>query len=352
MKINKILLIGLLLGLLASITVINCDDKPTPPPEPEEHLFYIAPAIGNMVKVFSVEQAAMVDSFVVDSVDETWQMRIHVIGDDSLLAVSTAGKTFLVDLETKGVISTFPRESVVFSRDSRYYFNYNPTGLWSNPDHTLITDETGAIFWASFCNQTETMSYVYTEPVDDENWPGLGLYSITGDSVSNHLKYLGELLVATTFSYPITRLGKVFVSMTYPGYGLVAADFGSDTVRTLKLFNMWASIVSVVGADDKYVFFSDYGLTQIEFAPSEYIFVYDANSEDSVASIRYEGIDMVDYMVISNDSRYLVARPYNEFDNITTICLIDAKNFNVIGVYDCGYLPGVISSKFASRNGW
>jgi len=351
MKINRIPLVGLLLGIVALIAVINCKDKPTPPPEPEEHLFYIAPAIGNMVKVFSVERAAMVDSFMVDSVDETWQMRIHVIGDDSLLAVSTSGKTFLVDLESKEVTSTFPRESVVFSRDSRYYFN---SVLWSFPDHVLVSEEAGDIMWVSFCNRSETMTYVYLKSIDEFPWPTFGFYSITGDSVCNWIRYShGGAPFAAVYSFAVSGLKRAFIGGANPGNFLGVIDFACDTVRPLKFFNADAWIVPVVSPDDKYVFFTDVGVTQFGFSPSEHIFVFETETEDSIAAIPLEGMDMVDYMVISDDGKYMIGRPYDlsEINDTTAICLINLENYEFMGTFTCGFLPGSISAKYAARNG-
>jgi len=334
------------------VCLVSCDDSTGPDGEPDEHLFYIAPKIGNMVKVFSVEQESIVDSFVVDSVDESWDMQIHVIGNDSLLAVSSESKTYIVDLESKQVICTYPYETRVFSRDSRYFFHYNQQELRTFPENGLVTGETGALLGVAFCNQSETVTYVYPDFTMGGMRFSLGIYFLTSDSICNHLRYAFGEPIEATFNFPIASFEKAYVGISWPISGLVATDFASDTVKFLKQFDVGAGIVPLVAPNDEYVFVSDYGVTSFEFVPSEHIFVFDAETEDSIAAIAYQGIDMVYYMIISHDSKYLVARPLNEFEDITSICLIDAENFEVIGAYDCGFLPGSISAKYAARNGW
>jgi hypothetical protein len=334
----------------------DCEDCPVcPEPEAEEHLFYIAPKQGNMVKIFSVEQEAFIDSLVVDSVGVTDYMKIHVIGDDSLLAVSAGTRTYLVDLETKEIIGSFRASAPVFSRNSRYYFYYNSIDeenrryeLYLYPEHTLIFSDPNAHGFANFCNQSEIMTYqYYVTPGDPIE---LGCYNALGGSASHTAMTWHGNRVTFFASQAIGSLGKTFIdAATYSFFGV--CDFGSDTLRSIKSFYSTGTTILVVSPDEKYVFFTDYGQTPFGYVPSGHIYVWDTETEDSVAAIPNQGIDMFNMLVVSSDSRYLLARPYNLLNNYTAFSIIDANDFRVIGTYNCGFLPRSITAKYCSRNG-
>jgi hypothetical protein len=325
----------------------DCEDCPVcPEPEAEEHLFYIAPKQGNMVKIFSVEQEAFIDSLVVDSIPVDATIKIHIIGDDSLLAASVSEKTYIIDLATKGVIGSFEGFLPTFSRNSRFYACFS--SIYKFPEHEpihLSTEVSGT--FATFCNRSESMSYWGTA---DDHYE-LGLYFIHGDSLWHKpITWHGGPPVTFFMSYPVSAHKKTFIeAATYDFLGV--CDFDSDTLRKIKSMDSHVNIVPVVSPDDKYVFFTDFTITAWGYFPSGRIFVWSTDTEDSIAAIAYQGIDMAHWLIISHDSRYLVAPPYNEYDEYTTFCLIDAKTFEVIGVYECGFLPWNVTSKYCARNG-
>ena len=356
MRMIRVFLILAAVLCLLTTCCDECKDCPVcPEPEAEEHLFYIAPKQGNMVKIFSVEREAFIDSLVVDSIASNAAMKIHVIGDDSLLAASGGARTYIIDLATKEIVESFNGRKPTFSRDSRYYFYFNYIDeenyqyeLHLYPEHTLIFfDRYGGDF-ASFCNQSEYLTYQYYESAGDPI--ELGFYSILGGAASHSIKTWNGHPVTFFQSQAIGRLKKTFIdAATYNFFGV--CDFNSDTLRSLKSFSFMGTTNLVVSPDDKYVFFTDYGMAPFGYMPTRHIFVWDAEAEDSVAAIAYQGIDMSNWLVITHDSKYLLARPYNIMNDYTTFCLIDAKGFQVIGVYDCGFLPGNVTAKYCARNG-
>ncbi len=330
-------------------TLVSCDNSTKPGEEPEEHLFYIAPETGNTVKVFSVEQEAIVDSFTVDSLSEEGAMRIHVIGDDSLLAASSGPRTYLIDLETKEIVGSFAARDPVFSPDSRYYFCSYTGEVRMFPEQFLRHDGLSRIALVSFGYQSEVMSFM---TLSDSSGPLLGVYDIPDNSLIIKPWYSGGAQVYSMSSYPADGLNKVFTSCIGMGFSLAAGNLDCDTIRQVKIFDQISGIViPVVTPDEKYVFFSDIVSQGFEFVPTERIFVYDAETEDSVAAIAYEGIDQVGYMAVTYDSKYLMAGPFNEGGGVTVVCLIDAVNFEVIGAYDCGFEPRVVTSKYGAENG-
>ncbi len=357
MKINRIILVGLLLGLVASIAVINCDDKPPQPPPPEEHLIYIGPEVGNLIKVFSVEQAAFVDSFVVDSIAETDSMYIHVIGDDSLLAVSAGQKTFIVNLMTKEVESVFNARKPIFSRNSNYYFCYysTPMELHSFPDHALLPIEIPEYTaFPKFDNDEAVLSLPYLN-INGSNYDQrLGIFDLVGDSIIFMPDTWQGRQILMWYNYPIGKYAKLYFGGTGGGYYLAATDFTSDTIRILKSYEGFSESISlpIVSPDDRYLFSSEIRGTFFGGVPDGHIYVFDAETEDSVAAIPYnnQGERICGSFLITDDSKYLMVRPFNEYKDITGVCLIDAQAFTVIGVYDCGFLPGTFSAKYAAKN--
>jgi hypothetical protein len=341
----------LILAAVLCLVTTCCDDCPDcpvcPEPEPEEHLFYIAPKQGNMVKIFSVEREAFIDSLVVDSIASNSIMRIHVISDDSLLAVTAGSKTYIVDLKTKGIIDSFGSRALMFSRNSRFYFDGN--SLYLYPEHTLIYTDPESGGFGRFCNQSEILTYQYyvtpRDPIE------LGIYNILGGSFNHAIKTWHGHGVTFFASQAVGSLQKVFIdAATYCALGV--CDFDSDTLRMLKYLPYGGGATLVVSPDDKYVFFTDYGPTPFGYGPSGHIFVWDAETEDSVAAIAYPFTwnEQFNMLVMSYDGKYLIARPFNEMNEFTTFCLIDAQNHEVIGTYDCGFLTGNVTAKYCIRD--
>ncbi|GEM_PF-6056479 len=107
--------ISLLLILTAVLfVVVTCgDDNPVQPQDtPDEHLFYIAPMAGNMVRVFSVEREIFIDSMIIDSV---------------------------------GSVKTFP-------------------------GHVELFNQPGGNVEGKFCNRSEVVSFVYSPTATRRTW--------------------------------------------------------------------------------------------------------------------------------------------------------------------------------------
>ncbi len=325
-----------------------CDDcSVCPKPEAGEHLFYIAPKQGNLIKVFSVEQEAFIDSITVDSVGTNEYVLIHIIGDDSLLAVSAGNKTYFVDIKTKSIVNSINKGGLIFSRDSRYYFSGNSLVLY--PEHTPIFTDPNSHGFVKFSNKSEFLTYQYYitpgDPVE------LGLYDISENSATHTIETWHEYPVSFFQSQAIGKLKKTYLdAQTFNAFGV--CDFDADTFRLLKSFPYNGSTTLVVSPDERHVFFTDYGPAPFGYGPSGHIFVWDAESEDSVAAISYSftGIEQFNMLVVSYDNRYLLGRPFNEMDEFTTFYIFDVREFELIGIYNCGFLTGNVTSKYCSRN--
>ncbi len=297
----KKLLFALTVTALMSL-VTACSDNIAVGPQSTagEHLLYIAPAEGNMIRVFAIEQGTFIDSLVIDSaaVDDT--LRLHVIGDDSLLTVSTRTKTFIVDLRTKNVIGSFEATHPVFSRDSRFY--YTAGSVRTFPGQQELFNQPGGIAQARFCNQSEVVSFVYFSTIDTAK---LVLYNVLANSVGYSIKKIGTFVLGLQMMfctpYPVNRLDKVFLNI---GSQYGATDFFTDTVRILDAAWMGDGATHVISPDEKYAFFTDVGAKFWGYVPTGYLYVFDAASEDSVAAVHYQGIDQSDLLLVSYDSKY------------------------------------------------
>ncbi len=355
MSQKSLYLTALLILIFLLLNLSCCDDCKCPtcpkPEETEEHLFYISPRVGNVIKVLSVEQAKFIDSFFVDSINDALTMAIHVIGNDSLLAATAGTTTYVIDLQSEEVIEVFKRGSVVFSRDSRYYFTMGVRELYTYPEHSLISYQVGGTL-PLFSSDSKYLSDVHlTSPENETAGIEIKIYDIYGDSTFIGLHHIPGII--GWFNYISDKHQKIFFG-AIGGIGnmAAAADFGADSIRVLKRFfnDYTVDIVPFVSPDQKYLFISNFVSEFWGGVPDEYIYVFDAETEDSVAAIAFEGMNQVGNMIITHDSKYLLARPFNEFKDKTTVCLIDAVNFRVIGVYDCGFLPFSVSTKYGAKN--
>ena len=348
MRMIRVFLILTAVLCLLTTCCDDCKDCPVcPEPEAEEHLFYIAPMQGNKVKIFSVEQQSFIDSLIIDSVGATERMRLHVIGDDSLLAVSAGYKTYIVDLQTKEVINSLEIPVPVFSRDSRFYFSIS--GLYLYPEQTLIFADPNSGAFASFSNQSELLTYQYYESTAGPF--ELGIYGIIGGTANHSVKTWHGTPVTFFACQAVGSLRKTFIdAQTFNSFGV--CDFDSDTLRLLKSFPYGGTTTLVVSPDERNVFFTDYGPTPFGYGPSGHIFVWDTETEDSVAAISFPFTwnEQFDMLVTTYDNQYLLARPFNAMDEFTTFCLIDAQEHKVIGTYECGFLTGNVTAKYCSRN--
>lgn len=347
--------ISLMLTLSAVLFVIvTCgDDNPVRPKEAaDEHLFYIAPKEGNTIRVFSIEREKFIDSLTIDSVAVDDTLRLHVIGDDSLLAVSTRTETYLVDLATKEVVGSFMASSPTFSRDSRYYYT---DGLVKTfPGHAELFHQVGYNIDGRFCNRSEVIAMSYCTDGDTTRFT---IYNVLSHSTSYSFRRIGgyylEPGLPPSGAYPSNTLNKLFLcGLTSFG----ASDFFSDSIRILKDGLPFGAFgyTHVITPDEKYVVFTDDGYTDFHFgyAPSGCIFVYDAATEDSLATIHLMDFDIADQLIVSSDSKYLVARMMSGeyWGNNFKFCLIDLQESAVVYTYDCGFNIGDITSKYCASN--
>jgi len=336
----------------------SCDDDPVGPEPADEHLFYIAPITGNLIKTFSVEQEKFIDSFYVDSLTADSSIyRLHVIGNDSLLAVSTETMTYIVDLESKEVNESFYGERVIYSRDSRYYFCKNNISrrweLRTYPEHILIYDDAPTLMLPFFSNDSKYLSATDLHNEGGTMVPMLIIYDMENDIKTAKTKYLFDQEIFIFEKYHYSSLNKTYFGGNTEFHNFLGVtDLGSDSIRVVRfLSEPWASVMPVISPDGKYVYVSEQVMEVWLGIPDGKIYVYDTETEDSIAVIEYEGISQPHSFVITEDSKYMMVDPVNEFDDETNVCLIDAQSFQVIGVFDFHDLPGSVASKRAAHGG-
>ncbi|MEW5924301.1 MAG: hypothetical protein AB1746_09965 [Candidatus Zixiibacteriota bacterium] len=359
MRNKAIIAIALvMIGLFVFLLSCGDDDPVGPPPSESKHLFFIAPLTGNLIKVFSVENKQFIDSFYVDSISDTSSIyRMHVIGDDAFLAISTKENTYIFDLKCRKVTESFYGEWTVFSRDSRYYFSKNNNSrhweLRIYPEHTLIYDDVPTLMLPFFSNDSRYLAASDTYIDSSEFVTDQIIYDISTGVRTAIRKRLSDQNVNIFEKYPSSSYQKLFLGgNTLYTYYFAVTDFNSDSIRVIKYLSQdMASAIPVISPDGKYVYFSEQVMEAWSGIPDGKIYVYNAETEDSVAVIEYEGIRQPHSFVITYDNKYLIADPVNEFKDETNVCLIDALNFQVIGVYDFHDLPGCVTSKWAAHGG-
>jgi len=356
---QKYIITAILVAILSICLFQSCDKKPTDPdPEPEEHLFYIGSEFGGLVKIYSVEQDKFIDSLVVDSIPDDKIKSLHIIGDDSLMVATCEIGTFIVNLKTKEVVERFNAAKVTFSHDSKYYIYQNhATGNWelyNYPAHQLLYYDGPYVMFPQFGNNSKCLSYSYLD-YDNGNWKGNSkLYDIISGSISEYHDY--ENVAIFWFSYPVKKYNKVFTAFdaNYSLYSVGVVDFESDTLRVLRnypLYKYFETSISlpIVSPDDKYIYTSAMMGTAFGGVPDYNIYVYDVETEDSVASISTKGIFNYtpDVYSITYDGKYLLVQQLHESGSepLTHFCLIDSKNFDIIKVFDFGGRSRHISTK-------
>jgi hypothetical protein len=353
---KTIILAALILtGLILSLFSCHGDNEwPNGPVDPEEeHLFYIGSRVGNLVKVFSVEQEKFIDSFYVEGLTENdTVISMHVIGDDSLLAVSSTNFTTILDIESKDIMETFSTKYTTFSRDSKYYtgFEYNPLRnvLHTYPDHVLINNEVEGVFYC-FDNDSKCLALTKVYVDNGESKCDLTFYDLTDNALFVRPNLLNGSYIYAFLLHPLYDGRRVFYGgTTYYSTFLAVTEFEADTVRIIKVFPE-GSIMPLISPDNKYLYFSSFVGEHFGGIADRHIYVYDIATEDSITAIAYEGMRQAGSLTISGDCKYLMVGPANEFQNVTNVCLIDAQNHSVLGVYDFHGLPGYIISRQAAH---
>ncbi len=120
-----------------------------PPPPPEEHLFYIShhclgPCKNNLIRTYSVEQAAFVDSF-----DPGYGSSIVLAAQHDWLFVNGVSAHRIYDLKTKSVVKELPLGGKdVVSYSGKYYVRLGGTNttIMTLPDVDTILLSTNKVF--------------------------------------------------------------------------------------------------------------------------------------------------------------------------------------------------------------
>jgi WD40 repeat protein len=339
-------LVVVVCGIGVGVWIVGCSKKPTdpPPPEPGEHLFYVAARLAgdrSMVKTFSVEQRAFIDSFTIDS----FQIgNIAVAGNDEKLFMASRNEGVRVyDIKSKELLFATTEYCCGgrVSPNSEYYDAY-AGGL-----RLFRTDGYHEIHYDSHGSGGGSFSYnsdyfIYKR---DSN---IIVYNIQGDSIENSFQLTRNGLFFRIYKiWPTTDMKKLFL-IGNQGWLLYFAvtDFGTDTVRTLQApLRTWGE-EAVVSPDGRYLYFVNTPYTDYEM-PRMAIDVYDVKTERLVTSIstREHSLFEPQYIALTSDGKYLMATPWSlgGYD----VLLIDAQNFSVIGSYNFGYqiIPEEVCTK-------
>ncbi|MCK5124756.1 MAG: hypothetical protein KAR42_00725 [candidate division Zixibacteria bacterium] len=333
---------GLIIALIASGS--GCGKKPTdPPPPPEEHLFYVASRLADnrsIVKTFSVEQEAFIDSFTIDSF-EVYDMAV-VGNDEKLILAGRTGVRFY-DLTRKEIIlSTIEYCCLIqTSVNSEYYKSFaDGTKLFRTDNYQEFYFDTSSFGSGHFCYNSEY--YIYNK---DSN---VVSYNINGDSIEHSFKLTRNGSLFRVYNiWPTVDMKKLFL-IGNQGHLLYFAvtDFGKDSVRVLQApLRTWGEDAAV-SPDGRYIYFVNTPYTDAEM-PRMKIDVYDVETEQLVTSITTLVQDFwePEHIALTSDGKYLMATPWSMGGY--HILLIDAKGFKVIGSYQFGdqTIPETVCTK-------
>ncbi len=323
------------------------DDIPDGPSDDEQTLFYVAGEAGGLVKVFNVEQKAFTDSFTIDSIPSDKNMRIWVLGDDEELVASYAEGTYIYDLKTREITRSYSDYGkMIVAPDGNLFLANNLTNnRWDFrllSDMSLVYSHPSEPFLPQFSQDSKMLSFLAPNS-ETGNWDLL-MYDVVRDSLLTKQKKLGEHTLGTLYSYPIHSKNKVcFYGRTPNNTFACIAFIDSQDVSVLKVLDGWGMIPAVT-PDANYLFFS----TPPSWNwMSEKIYVYDIDTEDSVATIDLDDIFEPGFYSITNDSKFMLVSPFNDFllGYSNEVCLIDAKQFKVIATADFGRKPFWIATK-------
>jgi hypothetical protein len=344
---KRLLFIAAGFFLIGLAILISCSHEITPPEpvDPEEHLFYIGAAKGGLVKVFSVEQKKFIDSVVCNGIPDSIVTTLNVIGDDSLLAISYIGGTYLINLKTKEVVDSLNYSNMIVSPNSEYFIAGNISMGDKRELHKFdgleyITDIPG--LFEQFDNKSKCITYSLFYGADSTT---VSVYDIETDSTITKQKYSLGVGIWFWYSFPVKKLNKIFFGGdAYPyRYFAGVTDFYSDTARVLRYFPLVeygdASLsLPIISPDEKYLYFSAIIGTFWGGVPDETIYVHNVESEDSIATIALPGGFVPSAYTMSYDGKYLTTKAFSQStsDVKTEFCLVDAVNFTVIGTYSFG----------------
>jgi len=336
--------LALFVGVIVYFTGCGEDKGTNPDAEPAEHLFYVGTRLdGNrsLIKTFSVEQRAFIDSFVVDSFEILY---MSVIGDnDKLLLSSVDEGVRFYDINSKELVYSTGEyccgEHV--SKNSEYYDAYTDRML------ILNTENYSEIYQGGYHSVLGSFSFnsVYSLYTQSDS---LIVYNIEGDSIEGSYQLTRN---GSTFRiykiWPTVDMSKLFL-IGNQGRILYFAvtDFGGDSVRVLQAPLRTAGEDAAVSPDGNYLYFVNTPYTDHEM-PRMKIDVYDVNTEQLVRSISTAEYDYFEpqEIALTADGKYLLATPYIFCGH--DVLLVDAQDFSVIGSYNFGYqvLPEVVCTK-------
>jgi hypothetical protein len=321
--------------LVLSVYLPGCSEKSTEPPpgQPSEHLFYISARLDenkSLVKIFSVEKRAFIDSLIFDS----FQIgNVAVIGNDERLLITSRNEGVRVyELESKKLLFA----TVEYccggrtSPNSAYYEAYSDgMRLFQAADYQEIYFDSGSASFSSFSADSKYCLYTRSDSIV--------IFNILGDSI----EYCYGLTFDDSFFHvyeiwPTIDMKKLFLIGYFGGYlDFAVSDFGKDSVRLLQApLNTWGED-AVVSPNGHYLYFVNTPYTDYEM-PRMKIDVYDVQTEQIVTSISTREYSYFEpqHVALSSDGMYLMATPWSlgGYD----VLLIDAVNFEVIGSYQFG----------------
>jgi hypothetical protein len=352
MKMALKLLMGFLFLTGLFLLTISCHDPVTPHNGPHsypEHLFYIGSAGEGTVKVFSAEKEAFIDSLYFPTTSNYGIYYTQVIGRDEKLAVRTGLGNYLYDLANK--TTTYPAfdnaSGFEFSPDCRYVALLKPTAqqytsnleLRTYPENRLIytADSAGS---PRFSLDSRLFSFMQHSQLHDAR--ALVVYDIQKNRIiEKTLKIYEGDTIAILGQTPIASGNKsIIMASTSLGIILCASDFGSTTVRILRIISWDNGAGYTIDYNEEYIYLTTppawWGY------PSQIIYKYDIAGEQLVAEISTESVDHEPGMsCVSFDGNYLVTGSSGRYNlGWDNICLIDLSNWTVIGAYDYVGAPG------------
>jgi hypothetical protein len=326
--------VALTSAITGGLLIFGCVKKSIepPPPEPEEHFFYVSARPDNdssVVKIFSVEQRAFVDSFTVDSF-RIWNFDVQ--GNDERLFLAGPGLR-VYDIKSKELLYTTTDYccDVEISNNSTYYKPLSSgTKLYRTNDYQEIYYDSNGAGSGHFSHDSRYFMY--------NRFDSVVAYDIIGDSIENSvgLTWNGSLFRAYKI-WPTVDMKKLFL-IGNQGWLLYLAvtDFGKDSVRILQAPLRTGGEDGAMSPDGKYFYFINTPYMDSEM-PRLKIDVYDVHTEQLITSISTREYNFYEpqRISLSSDGKYIMVTP-RIWDGCDVL-LIDAQNYSVIGSYQFGY---------------
>jgi hypothetical protein len=317
----------------------------SPPHASSEHLFYVGSAWEGIVKVFSAERRAFVDSLYFPTA-YGHEISVYVVGQDKKLIVNTSYASYLYDLDTKRITYPFGNaEEVLPSPNCRYVAMEMPGHATYAYDLELRRYASDRVIYRDsvvrmprFSADSRLLAYVHN--LQSPHRTELVVYDIKRSKVvEQNFKYYNGESIVIFLPLPVASMNKVFfygIPPTSPTALLCVSDFGSTEVRVIGYLGSYGAFLAI-SEDEKEL----YVTTPPQFweFPSEKIYKIDVASEQvvgalSTAQVKHEP----GRMSLSSDGKYMATASII-YQN-TNICLIDMEAFVPIGSYEYVGAPG------------